>query len=640
MPLAAPVFPSQHEDVNVPLRGVDDTAFKWRHPTLVGTTLGGLTIDHFHLQITPDLGWSDATTLFTLWNDSTETGNARLHEFSSDELGNAVFSSEEITYTLPQIDWESVIRPRFQRYFWRVAAIEADDTVGAWSEIQTFEVIPEIPEDSWTIGDPAEPLGFVQVLRGTYDPYVETIEVLGHDPVVTMEDGNWKLEIPLSSADQLLYVRARNLKGELSPYRIVRVKLSTTETETFEVWNSFDEHGMLLSTPRLPGEGNADYRARIKDVMVHRGSPRYIGLRNSLTRDLGYLDEQRDRALLLTRNLMLHTSDDVYNTLRVANQPGKFLLLGDIFQVREEEHVVNGHDWSITLDHQLEDLDLRLVIDDREVSFLEYDVIERRTIRFRTPEYNGRKAFIDYRYVVEVETAGLTLNGLKTALEAVTVQGEQLITATVESGAGALSAEGLDFFPPVVMANFKRIDFEGVEVEGVPVRWSPVRIFALQDPEFLAIHENEFGNLFQTKVDGWSKQLNAQLNVLWEQAIADRSIWFDRSMLQGHASLPATTDLPKLFWRSTRTGQRYTTRQYVALSGLCPYDGSRLIQEGVPIGNFRSGVSPGLDLKVRISEDATLGIADPTALTSIVQTQEDSETEDDMAGPTDPTEVI
>ena len=640
MPLDAPVFPSRFEDVNLPLRGVDDRSFKWRHPGLVGTQLGGLTIDHFHVRITPDLGWSDPDEMFTLWDQPSRTGNSRLHEFSSDSVGSAVQSSEEITYQLPQLRWESVIRPRFKRYLWRAAAVEPDGTVGAWSEIQTFELVSQIPEGSWTILPPDEPLGFVQVLKGTYDASIEAIEVLGHDPSVTFEDGMWRLEVPLSSAEQLLYVRGRNVKGETSPYLTVRVKLATTKTENFPVWNSFDEHGLILSTPRLPGEDNPTYKRRLKDVMVHRGSPRYIGLRNSITRDLGLLDEQHDRAIVLTRDIVLHPSDQVLDTLRIAHVPGKFLLLGDIFRVRGERKIVDGHDWSFVLDHPPEDLGLRISVDDRTIDFSQYRLVDGARVRFRTPAYNGRRAIVDYGYRVEIPTTGRTLAQLKADIEAVEVQGQRLLACAVQSGLESRSAEGLDFLPPVSAANFRRIDFEGVEVTGIPVRWSPVRIFSMQDPVFLELHRNEFGNHFQTRIDGWGLQLNARMQILWEHVVADKGIWFDRSMLHGHAGLVATMDLPRLFWRSTRTGRRYTTRQYVKLGGVCPYDGSRLIQEGVPVGHFRSGVSAGLDLKVRISEDAHEGTADPAPILSITRTEEDTAKEGGPEGTLDPTEIL
>tara|TARA_Y100000310_G_scaffold342462_1_gene445844 strand:- start:4020 stop:4952 length:933 start_codon:yes stop_codon:yes gene_type:complete len=53
------------------------------------------------------------------------------------------------------------------------------------------------------------------------------------------------------------------------------------------VWNQFDEHGLVLSLPRLRGETNADYRYRLLDVMAHQADATYTGLVHGITRGLG-----------------------------------------------------------------------------------------------------------------------------------------------------------------------------------------------------------------------------------------------------------------------------------------------------------------------------------------------------------------
>lgn len=53
------------------------------------------------------------------------------------------------------------------------------------------------------------------------------------------------------------------------------------------IFNSLDEHGVLLDLPRIPGEKNKDYKARLLDVGVNRASSAYSGLLNGITRELG-----------------------------------------------------------------------------------------------------------------------------------------------------------------------------------------------------------------------------------------------------------------------------------------------------------------------------------------------------------------
>lgn len=64
----------------------------------------------------------------------------------------------------------------------------------------------------------------------------------------------------------------------------------TTITATpvrHQVFNAFDEHGVLLNLKRIAGESNASYKQRLLDVFVHRASAAYKGLLNGITRELG-----------------------------------------------------------------------------------------------------------------------------------------------------------------------------------------------------------------------------------------------------------------------------------------------------------------------------------------------------------------
>lgn len=62
------------------------------------------------------------------------------------------------------------------------------------------------------------------------------------------------------------------------------------------VLNPFDFSGDLVSTKRLDGETNAEYKQRLMDVSVHPGGPLYEGIVNNLSREFGY---ERSRAILI-----------------------------------------------------------------------------------------------------------------------------------------------------------------------------------------------------------------------------------------------------------------------------------------------------------------------------------------------------
>jgi hypothetical protein len=65
-------------------------------------------------------------------------------------------------------------------------------------------------------------------------------------------------------------------------------KIEVTLTPQFHaVNNQFDEFGLLLNQPRLPGETNLDYKERLYDLFIHRSNSTYAGLIFGMTRDAG-----------------------------------------------------------------------------------------------------------------------------------------------------------------------------------------------------------------------------------------------------------------------------------------------------------------------------------------------------------------
>ena len=97
------------------------------------------------------------------------------------------------------------------------------------------------------------------------------------DAVVTVVD-NGGVEDPSA-------VIAEGVRKEIQPIRIN------------EIGNSADHFGGLLSLPRLSGETNTEYIARIRDVMSNPANSTYKGLLNGITRDLGL---EREPAIRVT----------------------------------------------------------------------------------------------------------------------------------------------------------------------------------------------------------------------------------------------------------------------------------------------------------------------------------------------------
>lgn len=69
----------------------------------------------------------------------------------------------------------------------------------------------------------------------------------------------------------------------------------TLKLQIHHIWNVFDEFGLLLDTPRLYGETNAEYKKRLLDVFRHPANAAKRGLYNGIARELGLTKEVKWR---------------------------------------------------------------------------------------------------------------------------------------------------------------------------------------------------------------------------------------------------------------------------------------------------------------------------------------------------------
>jgi len=81
---------------------------------------------------------------------------------------------------------------------------------------------------------------------------------------------------------------------------------------SYNIWNQYDEFGLLVNVKRTPGEKNWSYKRRIVDAFVNRSNSTYRGLVNSITRDLG---------LTLFQPLVISPKISISNSNFIAKDP-------------------------------------------------------------------------------------------------------------------------------------------------------------------------------------------------------------------------------------------------------------------------------------------------------------------------------
>jgi hypothetical protein len=91
------------------------------------------------------------------------------------------------------------------------------------------------------------------------------------------------------------------------------IYLIVSTPEVHSIWNYFDEFGLLLGLPRIPGEKNVKYKERLQDVYVNPANSTYSGLMNGISRELGI--HRSDIEIINLSSMMDPTSiDSMLNT--------------------------------------------------------------------------------------------------------------------------------------------------------------------------------------------------------------------------------------------------------------------------------------------------------------------------------------
>ena len=100
----------------------------------------------------------------------------------------------------------------------------------------------------------------------------------------------WNKQVKLSSGNNLIEVAtsvSQSVAGTLSRIVTANIYMATIVPDIYNVWNCFDELGLLLGLSRIPGEKNMQYKSRLLEAYTNLASSTYIGLKYGISRELG-----------------------------------------------------------------------------------------------------------------------------------------------------------------------------------------------------------------------------------------------------------------------------------------------------------------------------------------------------------------
>jgi len=255
--------------------------------------LGGPAI----VDQTPIFSWTNPT--FS-WELEFGDGDQFLYElqisyndptFSTWRVDTDTFESPSLEYTLPpqfELDTEGV-------YYVRVRSTDGY-TWSDWSENLRFllYLFGAYPPGINTVTSPAD--GYWQLLTGNKGSgqYVFLRNNGGAWISVDYPDGlsgaMWSYNLQLTPGTNFIEVLASLTTSPtvaVSPPSTATIELVVQIPEVYNIWNCFDEFGLLLGLPRILGEKNADYKERLLDVYTNPANSTYSGLINGISRELG-----------------------------------------------------------------------------------------------------------------------------------------------------------------------------------------------------------------------------------------------------------------------------------------------------------------------------------------------------------------
>ena len=252
-------------------------------------TISNLAIANFPNNIS-----GSSTPIFS-WS---YTGSPTLYELQI-AYGNVGFGNVQQDVTFESVTGEYLLSPEFALYpdgLYSARLRGYSGTWGPYSSTLLFQITTVAPPAP--IINNYNPLanGFVQTINGYKQAncYIYVSNNGGALTEATYPNGvsgtSWSYTFNLVSGNNNLAVTqayVETIIGRLSTYVYADIYLATAKPTPYNVWNSFDELGLLLSLQRNPAEKNLKYRSRLLDVYQNPGNSTYQGLINGISRELG-----------------------------------------------------------------------------------------------------------------------------------------------------------------------------------------------------------------------------------------------------------------------------------------------------------------------------------------------------------------
>lgn len=550
------------------------------------------------LEITPDLGWHNILDMFS---DNGVSNNPHLRTFGlySIQKGNLVDNLDNsVSAIIDSSDLSSVISDRYTKYLWRAIAVGNDSSLGKGGIPQKFNYVAESVFAKFAITSITNLANeFTKVIIGTKSSH-STIFVDDVEPIniefPTPE--SWKLTLYINDINKIVKIQA-GYNGVFSSPKYVELKLNTFTQTSQPLWNSFDEHGLLMDIERLPDESNDQYKLRIKDVFRGAGGATFIGVINGASRELGIkiISDAISFSISKSFNEAKHSNvyiDCASTVLKISHNN---LLITEILYV---DPVYKTFD----LSYHSKELPISCkIINGKEVNIQDIniadDVLEfpnLKRLKISDEETYGKFIEVTYHYYYsfdfkEYTTIGALVDNINQLGIVDCVMSSKL--------SGNENTLGLYISSETLTPNTT-----------LDISWSPIYLKQVSDKSFREYLRDNI-NYKKSQFYKYVTQLQSSSRTLWGSVEADRDYWDAASRTDlSFDHIPTLTDPPLAeFYSNSR---RIDSIQSWA-RGYTGYNEELMKNIGISTSVFQPGVAYGEALQ----SELTLNI-DTTQTTS------------------------
>lgn len=557
--------------------------------------ISGIVPDGYMIQVSPDLGWHNKAAMLNQDGDVLNPFIKTLGPYTI-SAGNLTDNQDgSVTATIDEADFASITNSKYNKYVWRALPLAPNGGVGPESAPEEFEFIGKSIDSEFEITEVMnDSLSTVKVIIGKKSSRMTIIvdDKENHPGLEYPTPTTWKLSINVFGQKLGIKINGKDIGGATTSFQFLELENSLYSLKEEQLWNTFDEHGVLMDLKRIPGESNSDYLQRIKDVTRNPAGSTFEGVANSSNRELGITKINEAITLSIPTNLYglnVHDLVDIEFGSVFFRARTNLMVYTEKLYVDSVYNTINlskkAYDYPFNI---VSDNGISVAITDTEFE-IDEDTPSINRLKIKNPSVFGTFVTVVYPYYEEVLYKEYpTIGDLQDRINALTDNaGNKLLncsTSLLLSGGEDCLGLFMGFF---TLSNNSQISFA----------WSPIKIRKISDKFFREYFLEENKSYRETKFYNYITELKSNSRTLWGSVETDRDYWDAAdSKNKSFDHIPTLMD-PKMavFSDSDIDNAQVWARGYLGNSG------EFLTNKGITTDFFQPGVAHTFDLKPGIA---------------------------------------